>query len=127
MITTALFSMTASATTTPHSDNTMNLSNQEKAIALLNSIETGDEAAGSDGAALQALPKNSAKVKVVRSFSDGDYVFTHTDYNFFGPKVGFDIFKFENGLIVEHWDNLAKKSKTTSPSGRTQIDGPTLA
>lgn len=147
MITTALFSMTASATTTPHSDNTMNLSNQEKAIALLNSIETGDLAAVSYvnptnytqhnvviadglagfGAVLQALPKNSAKVKVVRSFSDGDYVFTHTDYNFFGPKVGFDIFKFENGLIVEHWDNIAQKSKTTSPSGRTQIDGPTIA
>ena len=21
----------------------------------------------------------------------------HTEYNFFGPKIGFDIFRFENG------------------------------
>ena len=39
-----------------------------------------------------------------------------------GEQVGFDIFKFENGLISEHWDNL---SKLTPPnlSGHTQTDG----
>ena len=79
------------------------------------------------GAVLQALPKDSAKVNVIRAFTDGDYVFTHTDYNFFGPKIGFDIFKFEEGLIVEHWDNLTEKSTTPNPSGRTQIDGSTKA
>ena len=79
------------------------------------------------GAVLQALPKDSAKVNVIRAFTDGDYVFTHTDYNFFGPKIGFDIFKFEEGLIVEHWDNLTEKSITPNPSGRTQIDGSTKA
>jgi len=60
----------------------------------------------------------------VRAFEDGDYVFTHTDYNFFGEKAGFDIFRFENGLIVEHWDNLAVKTPA-NPSGRTQLDGTT--
>ena len=64
-------------------------------------------------------------MNVIRSFQDGDYVFTHTDYNFFGPKVGFDVFRFENGLIVEHWDNLADKADTPNPSGHTQLDGPT--
>ncbi|MDQ1388485.1 MAG: hypothetical protein QOF56_1939 [Acidobacteriaceae bacterium] len=38
---------------------------------------------------------------------DGDFVFTHTEYTFaIGHRVGFDIFRFENGKMVEHWDNL---------------------
>jgi predicted SnoaL-like aldol condensation-catalyzing enzyme len=126
-------------------ENSMDISNKEKAVALLNSIETGDQTAVSyvnaeeytqhnlsvgDGlagfaAVLQALPKGSAKVDVIRSFEDGEYVFTHTDYNFFGPKVGFDLFRFKDGLIVEHWDNLDVKSDKPNPSGHTQIDGTT--
>lgn len=125
-------------------ENTMSLSNKDKAVALLNSIETGEQQAvtyvnpdqytqhnlavgdglAGFGAVLQALPEGSARVDVKRVFQDGDYVFTHTDYNFFGPKVGFDVFRFEGGLIVEHWDNLAEKS-APNPSGRTQLDGPT--
>jgi predicted SnoaL-like aldol condensation-catalyzing enzyme len=58
------------------------------------------------GVLLQALPKGSAKVNTLRVYQDGDYVFTHTDYNFFGPKIGFDVFRFENGKIVEHWDTI---------------------
>ncbi len=126
-------------------EHKMNISNKEKAIALLNSIQTGDQTGVSYinageytqhdlsigdglagfGAVLQALPKGSAKVNVVRSFEEGDYVFTHTDYNFFGPKVGFDIFRFKDGLIVEHWDNLDVKADKPNPSGRTQLDGTT--
>lgn len=120
-------------------------SNQEKAVALLNIIESGDQSAiayvnpqkyiqhnpsvgdglAGFGEVLKALPKGSASVDVVRSFQDGDYVITHTDYNFFGPKVGFDVFRFEDGLIVEHWDNLIEKASQANPSGRTQLDGET--
>lgn len=127
----------------PAKEQSMSISNKDKAVALLNSIETGDQQAISYvnpdnytqhnlavgdglagfGAVLQALPEGSAKVDVKRAFQDGDYVFTHTDYNFFGPKVGFDVFRFEDGLIVEHWDNLAEKTMP-NPSGRTQLDGP---
>jgi len=126
-------------------ESNMGISNKEKAVALLNSIESGDQTpvsyvnadkyiqhnlAVGDGLAgfgevLQALPPGSAKVNVIRAFQDGNYVFTHTDYNFFGPKVGFDVFRFENGLIVEHWDNLAEKADQANPSGRTQLDGTT--
>ena len=125
--------------------NQTTISNKDKAVALLNSIHSGYRKAAyyvnpkkyiqhnpgvADGLAgfgevLQALPKGSAKVNVVRTFQDGDYVFTHTDYDFFGPKVGFDIFRFEDGKIVEHWDNLAEKSTSPNPSGRTQLDGAT--
>ncbi len=136
----------ACAPTNGNGENHMSISNKDKAIALLNSIETGDQSAISyvnadkyiqhnlgvgDGLAgfgevLQALPEGSARVNVVRAFEDGNFVFTHTDYNFFGPKVGFDVFRFEDGLIVEHWDNLAEKAGP-NPSGHTQLDGPTQA
>lgn len=76
------------------------------------------------GALLAALPKGSARVDTVRVFQDGEFVFAHTDYDFFGPKIGFDIFRFENGLIVEHWDNL-QTTAGPNPSGRSMIDGST--
>jgi predicted SnoaL-like aldol condensation-catalyzing enzyme len=123
----------------------MEISNKQKVIALLKSIETGDtvpvgyinpdkyiqhnlgaaDGLAGFGALLQQLPPNSAKVNTVRAFQDGDYVFTHTDYNFFGPKIGFDIFRFENGKIVEHWDNLQETPANPNPSGHTMIDGAT--
>lgn len=64
----------------------------------------------------------------VRAFVDGDYVFLHSLYNFAGAgeQVAFDIFRFEDGLIVEHWDNLASLAKA-NPSQRTQYDGPKVA
>ncbi|WP_435132676.1 nuclear transport factor 2 family protein [Formosa sp. A9] len=123
----------------------METSNKEKVIALLKSIETGaQEPVGyinpnkyiqhnlgvadglsGFGALLQQLPPNSAKVNTVRAFQDGDLVFTQTDYNFFGPKIGFDIFRFEDGKIVEHWDNLQEKPENPNPSGHSMVDGAT--
>jgi len=114
---------------------------------LLKSIETGDSApvgvinadkyiqhnaSAKDGLAgfgelMSQLPKGSARVNTVRVYQDGDFVFAHTDYDFFGPKIGFDIFRFENGKIVEHWDNLQEKPKNANPSGHTMTDGPTQA
>lgn len=126
-------------------DTKMEISNKQKVVALLKSIETGaaepvsyinptnykqhnlgvaDGLAGF-GAVLAQLPPNSAKVNTVRAFSDGDFVFTQTDYNFFGPKIGFDIFRFENGQIVEHWDNLQEKPTKVNPSNHSMIDGTT--
>jgi predicted SnoaL-like aldol condensation-catalyzing enzyme len=121
------------------------MENREKAVALLNSIQTGDPAPAGEhinpakyiqhnlaaadglqgfGALMAQLPKGSAKVRVVRAFQDGDFAFTHTEYDFFGPKIGFDIFRFEKGKIVEHWDNL-QETVAKTPSGHTMIDGPT--
>ncbi|MCU0868816.1 MAG: nuclear transport factor 2 family protein [Burkholderiales bacterium] len=120
---------------------------KQQVVALLKSIETGDPApaavidpnrytqhnlAVADGlagfaAVLAQLPKGSAKVNTVRVFEDGDFVFTHTEYDFFGPKIGFDIFRFDRGRIVEHWDNLQPAAAGPNPSGRTMTDGPTTA
>lgn len=120
------------------------LTNKEKAVALLNSFNTGDQtsisyinpnkyiqhnlaiADGLDGfgAAMQNAPEGGFKANVIRAFQDGDYVITHTKYDFFGPKDGFDVFRFEDGLIVEHWDNMTEITPA-NPSGRTQFDGTT--
>ncbi|MDI2112521.1 nuclear transport factor 2 family protein [Commensalibacter nepenthis] len=40
------------------------------------------------------------------------------------PLVGFDIYRVENGKIVEHWDGLVAEAEKNI-SGRTQLDGPT--
>jgi len=73
---------------------------------------------------IQAIPKGSAKVNTLRAFRDGNYVFTHSEYDFGEPTVGFDIFRFESGLIVEHWDNL---QKAASKPSHTMVDGPRTA
>ncbi len=64
-----------------------------------------------------------ATVNTVRIIEDGDYVAAHTEYNLFGHKVGFDIFRFEDNLIVEHWDNLTPNEMRKNPSGHTLTDG----
>ena len=119
----------------------------QQVVALLKAIETGASGARrghqsqrstssttslsrtvsqASAQLLKQLPKGSAKVNTVRAFEDGDFVVAHTEYNFFGPKIGFDIFRFENGQIVEHWDNL-QETAGPNPSGHTMIDGPTVA
>ena len=131
-------------TNTSHINNTGMSTKKQQVADLLKAIETGAAApvavinpnnykqhnlAVADGlagfgAALQQLPKGSAKVTTVRVFEDGNYVFAHTDYNFFGPKIGFDVFRFEDGKIVEHWDNL-QTTAGPNPSGHTMTDGAT--
>jgi predicted SnoaL-like aldol condensation-catalyzing enzyme len=138
----------AACTSTPSLHTTLEkepmTQQKQQVVALLKAIETGDAApvavinptkyiqhnlAAADGLAgfgalLQALPKGSAKANTVRVFQDGDLVFSHTEYNFFGPKIGFDIFRFEDGKIVEHWDNLQETPAKANPSGHTMVDGP---
>src|SRR5580658_2724039 len=100
----------------PHPGQPQMANNKQQTVDLLKSIETGDpkafavvnpnkyiqhNLAVADGPAgvtalLASLPKGTTKVNTVRVFQDGDFVFMHTDYDFFGPKVGFDIFRFEN-------------------------------
>ncbi len=131
-------------TLTSLKNNTMELSKKDQVVALLNTFNTGDQTPISYinpnkyiqhnlsvadglagfGAVMQHAPPGGFKANVIRAFEDGDYVFTHTEYDFFGPKAGFDVFRFEDGKIVEHWDNLLEVQKP-NPSGRTQFDGAT--
>ena len=111
--------------------------------AFLKSLETGDPAplahagrytqhnlAVADGieglrALLGSLPAGSTRVRTVRLLEDGDFVVAHSEYELLGPKVGFDIFRFEGDAIAEHWDNLGARVAAPNASGRTQTDGPT--
>lgn len=123
------------------------MTNKDKAIALINIFATGDTEAAekllaedyiqhnlaygtgrdafvSSVAYLAAAPVKTT-VNNIRAFEDGDKVFLQTVYNFAGAgeQVAFDIFRFDaDGKIAEHWDNLAAKAEP-NPSGRTQIDG----
>lgn len=122
----------------------MELSNKDKVVALLNSFNTGDKTPISYinpekyiqhnlgvgdglegfGEVMKMAPPQGFSAKVIRAFEDGDYVIAHTEYDFFGPKAAFDVFRFEDGKIVEHWDNLSEITPA-NPSGRTQLDGAT--
>src|SRR5271154_5897504 len=133
-------------TTTARLGGPMPPSRKQQVIDLLKSLETRDPVpfayvnpnkyiqhnlqVGPGPAGVAALIKNmppDASVNTIRVFEDGDYVFAHTQYNFFGPRIGFDIFRYEDSLIVEHWDNLQETATEPSPSGHTMIDGPTIA
>jgi predicted SnoaL-like aldol condensation-catalyzing enzyme len=72
------------------------------------------------------FPEESHFLKVVRKYQEGPFVFTHREGLFLRPGVFFDLFKFEDGLIVEHWVFFAKGAPPNQ-SGHTQTDGPTEA
>ncbi|HIH03623.1 MAG TPA: SnoaL-like domain-containing protein, partial [Methanoregulaceae archaeon] len=56
---------------------------------------------------------------------DGEYVVLHSEYFLSGKhQTGFDIFRFEDGRIVEHWDNLQETAAQTR-NGHSMTDGPT--
>ena len=85
---------------------------------------TGREAFVGSVSYLASAPVKTT-VKNIRAFEDGDKVFLQTVYNFAGAgeQAAFDIFRIgKDGLIAEHWDNLAKVAEP-NPSGHTQIDG----
>ncbi|GEK28626.1 nuclear transport factor 2 family protein [Furfurilactobacillus siliginis] len=118
---------------------------KDQAQAMLSAIETGNTDAilanvsptkyiqhnlqfgnGRD-AILASIPELQAyhpQLEFLRIIEDGDYVAVHTHYTFSDqPVTGFDIFRFENGKIVEHWDNLEAVTGAT-PSKHTAFDGP---
>jgi len=117
---------------------------KDQIYTLLKGIETGDEASvavvnpdkyiqhnpqtreGGEGLAalFKRLAKSSPRVNIVRIFSDGDYVFAHTEYDFSTSRIGFEIFRFEGDLTVEHWDNIQAR-KGPNAAGHSMVDGPT--
>jgi predicted SnoaL-like aldol condensation-catalyzing enzyme len=117
---------------------------KQQICALLKGIETGDPASvavvnpdkyiqhnpqtheGGEGLAalFKRLSKTSPRINIVRIFSDGDFVFGHTEYDFSSSRVGFEIFRFEDDHAVEHWDNIQSR-KGPNLSGHSMVDGET--
>ncbi len=124
----------------------MEKTKKEKAIAVLKSFETGDRRAIQEWVAGEYVPhyptipngkyalleffdqlqQMEIKLNIVRAIEDGDFIILHSEYTaeFTGPLIVFDIFRFEDGKIVEHWSNSQEEIKETV-SGHPMIDGPT--
>lgn len=62
-------------------------------------------------------------IDTVRVFGDENFVVIHQKAEFFGPKVIIDLFRFEDGKVVEHWDSI-QEEVTQTASGRSMTDGP---
>lgn len=110
---------------------------------MLKAIETGDPDAvrvvnpdkyiqhnpqtheGGEGLAalFKRLSQTSPRVNIVRIFSDGDYVFGHTEYDFSTRRIGFEVFRFEGSQTVQHWDNIQSRMGPNL-SGHSMVDGP---
>ena len=75
---------------------------------------------------IRQAPRHELQLDVVRAFQDGSYVVTQAIGQRSGRNVFFDIFRFDNGLVVEHWAFSAIDAPPNR-SGHTQIDGPTEA
>ncbi|EDY56578.1 conserved hypothetical protein [Streptomyces sviceus ATCC 29083] len=118
---------------------------KQEVLNLLSAYRTGDQAAFkvinpkkfiqhdpavADGVAglrswLTAAPKGKISVHPVRVLVDGSYVAVHSETDLpTGTTVSFDVFRFEQGRIVEHWDS---RQAVTAPnaSGHTELDGAT--
>jgi predicted SnoaL-like aldol condensation-catalyzing enzyme len=68
--------------------------------------------------------QTSSDLKVLRAFEDRPFVVTQAQSGVSGETVLFDVFKFANGLIIEHWAFSAAMG-APNKSGHTQADGPT--
>jgi predicted SnoaL-like aldol condensation-catalyzing enzyme len=123
----------------------MELSKKARSIAIQNSLETRKKFPISyfdsrkyiqhnvglrDGLGpilkfMDDLPADRTKVSVCRAIEDGDYSVLHADYVLgdWGQMVGFEIHRWEDDRIVEHWDNLCSTPANRNVSGRSMVDG----
>jgi predicted SnoaL-like aldol condensation-catalyzing enzyme len=76
-------------------------------------------------AAMYPMVVAKAHAKVARAFQDGNFAVVHADLKMFSQDmVTFQIWRFENGLAVEHWENTQPTAGPNS-SGHTMTDGAT--
>src|SRR6201987_5391547 len=87
-----------------------------------------DGLAGMKSFAAEIASSPNANVKIYRTLVDGDFVLLHSRYEgvarYGGSAIAFDLFRFKDGKIVEHWGGQEPEAPP-NPSGRTQVDGPT--
>lgn len=90
-----------------------------------------DVPTGADGLLnlIPALEQSGMTMTTHRVIAEGDLVVLHNTFSnahaFGAPELAaFDVFRVENGVVAEHWDNLQPIPETTV-SGRGMTDGPT--
>jgi predicted SnoaL-like aldol condensation-catalyzing enzyme len=124
----------------------MTMKRTDQIRALLEAIETGDPEPiavvdteryiqhnpqtqeGSEGLAelFLRLSKTNPRINIVRAFQDGDFVFAHTEYDFSKRRIGFEVFRYQDERVVEHWDNIQSRHGPNA-SGHSMVDGPSEA
>lgn len=70
-----------------------------------------------------SLPRGGVTLDVIRVLQDGAFVVTQAQGDVHGQNVFFDVFRHDDGLIVEHWAFTAQAAPPNK-SGHTQADGP---
>jgi predicted SnoaL-like aldol condensation-catalyzing enzyme len=87
-----------------------------------------DGLAGMKSFAAEVASSPAADITIYRTLVDGDFVLLHSRYEgvgrYAGPAIAFDLFRFKDGKIVEHWGGQEPEAPPNL-SGRTQVDGPT--
>jgi predicted SnoaL-like aldol condensation-catalyzing enzyme len=87
-----------------------------------------DGLAGMKSFAAEVASSPAADITIYRTLVDGDFVLLHSRYQgigrYSGPQIAFDLFRFKDGKIVEHWGGQEPEAPPNL-SGRTQVDGPT--
>lgn len=86
--------------------------------------QVGDGLAGLK-AWLASIPRGQISVTPVRVLVDGRYVAVQSETKLpTGDTTSWDIFRFEQGKIVEHWDTRQPVAPPNG-AGNTELDGPT--
>jgi predicted SnoaL-like aldol condensation-catalyzing enzyme len=87
-----------------------------------------DGLAGLKSFATEVAGSPVADITIYRTLVDGDFVLLHSRYQgiarYGGSAVAFDLFRFKDGKIAEHWGGQQPETPP-NPSGRTELDGPT--
>ncbi|WP_461128970.1 nuclear transport factor 2 family protein [Spirosoma aerophilum] len=74
---------------------------------------------------MKQMPKPLAtSAPFIRLIAEGDYVVTNLSFDWGGKqKVVVDLFRFENGKVIEHWDAVQDQPEWTI-NGHAMMDGP---
>jgi len=77
----------------------------------------------------EVAKSSGSDITIYRTLVDGDRVLIHSRYqglkNAPAPLIAFDLFRFKDGKIVEHWGGQEPEASVRNLSGHTQVDGPT--
>lgn len=87
-----------------------------------------DGLGGMKSFAAEVASSPSADITIYRTLVDDNFVLLHSKYQgvarFGGSVIAFDLFRFKDGKIAEHWGGQ-QPEEPPNLSGRTEVDGPT--